>query len=106
MSFKDVGAVEALLRCRSTAGTKAADHSTFVVSEGVPVLIVLPCETFDVVLACGDWALLWPFVLVRKHMSLQVFEHTSALWQWAHALLHCLIVQVKAAPTAAAPACV
>lgn len=105
MPLEDVGTVKALLRSRSTAWAKATDHSALVVSESVPVLVVLPRESLDVVLAGGDWALLRALVLVCEHVGLQVLEHASTFWQGTHALLHRLVIQVVAASTATASAC-
>lgn len=102
MSLEDIGTVEALLCSRSTARAEAADHSALVVSESVPVLVVLPGEALDVVFAGRDRALLWPFVLVGKHVCLQVLEHASALGEWAETLLACLIVQLVTTTTLAA----
>lgn len=102
MPLEDISAIETLLCSRSTTRAEATDHGTFVVSEGVSVLVVLPCEALDVVFAGSDWALLWPLVLVGKHVCLQVFEDTSTLGKWAKTLLTCLIIQLIAATALAA----
>lgn len=101
MSLEDIGAVKALLRCRAAAWTKSADHRALVVCECVSILVVLPREALDVVLACRDWALLGPLVLVGEHVCLEVLEDTATLGKWAKTLLARLIVQLVAAPTLA-----
>jgi hypothetical protein len=70
--------------------------------ECVPVLVILPCEAFDIVLARSDWALLRPLVLVGEHMCLQVFEDSAAFGKRAKSLLTRLVVQLVAAPAFAA----
>lgn len=65
------------------------------------VLVILPRETFDVVLASRNWALFWSFILVSEHVCLQVFKDASTLWQWAHSLLTSLVVVIAASTLAA-----
>ena len=78
MPLEDVGAVEALLRCAARAWAEAAYHGALVVGKSVPVLVVLPCKAFGVVLARRDRALLWSLVLVGEHVCLQVLEVSAA----------------------------
>ena len=101
MPFEDVGAVEALLRRRSTTWTETTHHGTLVVCKGVSVLVVFPRETLYMVLAGGDGALLWPFVLVSEHVRLQVLEDTATLGKRAEPLLARLVIQLVAASTLA-----
>lgn len=102
MPLEDIGSVKALLRCRSAARTEAADHSALVVCESVPVLVVLPCESLDVVLAGGDRALLRALAAVREHVGLEVLEHASTFWQRAHALRQHLFIKIETTAAAAA----
>lgn len=59
MALEDVSAVEALFRGGAGAWAETADHCSFVVGEGVAVLVILARESLDVVLAVQDRALLW-----------------------------------------------
>lgn len=79
MSFEDVGAVETFLRGGARAGAESANHGPLVVSQGVPVLVVLASEPFVVVVAGSDRALLWPLRLMGKHVSFDVLEKSAAL---------------------------
>lgn len=47
--------------------------------KGVAVLVVLPSETFDVVLTVDNRALLGSLSLMSEHVGLQVFEGPAAL---------------------------
>ena len=67
--------------------------------EGMPVLIIFPCEAFEVVFASGDRALLRPLILVSKHVCLEIFEHTTAFWKRAKAFLPAFVIQLVAAAT-------
>lgn len=78
MSLEDVCAVEALLRRAARARAERTDHRPLVVRQGVSVLVVFACETFGVVLAGWDGALLWPLVLVSEHVRFEVFEVSAA----------------------------
>jgi hypothetical protein len=53
------------------------------------------------VLASSDGALLWPFALVGKHVSLEILRLTAAFWKRAETLLLGLIVELVAAATIA-----
>ena len=68
----------------------------------VPVLVVLPCETLCVIFTSSNRALLRPLVLVGEHVRLQVLEHSTAFWKWAHSLLPGLVIELVAAGTLAA----
>lgn len=61
------------------------------------VLVILPCETFDVVFASRDGALFRPLVLVGEHVCPQILEDTSTFWKRALALLPGFILLVSAA---------
>jgi hypothetical protein len=79
MSLEDVCTVEGFLRGRSRARAETTHHGTLIMSKGMSVFIILSGKTFDVVIASKYRALLWSFILVRKHMGLQVLEQLSAL---------------------------
>ena len=64
MTLEDIGAVKALLRGGARAGAKIAHHSALVVGQGVPILVVLACKSFLVILARNDWAFLRPLRLM------------------------------------------
>lgn len=104
MPLEDICAIKALLCRRAATRAKATNHSTLVVSKGVSVLVILSCKSLDVIFAGRDWALLWPLVLVSKHMCLEVLEDASALREWAHSLLARLIIEIEAAATLATSA--
>lgn len=74
MALKDIGAIEALLGRAATARTEAADHGTFVVSQGVPVLVVFASKPLEMVFARGNGTLLRALVLVRKKMSFKILH--------------------------------
>jgi hypothetical protein len=97
VSFEHVGAVEAFLGCRAAAWAKAAHHGALVVGKSVSVLVVLPRKSFDVVFTGRDGALLRPFILVGKHVGLQVLEDTATFGKGAKALLAGLVIQIVAA---------
>lgn len=61
VTLEDICSIEALLRRRARAGAESADHSTFVMRQGMTVLIVLSCKSLLVVLARCDGAFLWSF---------------------------------------------
>ena len=65
--------------------------------QGVSILVVLPRETLNVVLAGRDGALLWSLVLMCKHVGLQVLEDTPTLGKGAEPLLACIVIQLIAA---------
>jgi hypothetical protein len=73
-------------------------------SKSMPILIVLPREAFGVVFTGRNWAFLRPFVLVCKHVGLQILEHAPTLWQGTHALFACLVIHIVAATALAARA--
>jgi hypothetical protein len=87
VALEDIGTVERLLVGGPRAGTEATHHCSFVVGQGVPVLIVLPREPFDVVVTCLDWALLGTLILMRQHVCFQVFEDLSTVGIGAASLL-------------------
>jgi hypothetical protein len=97
MSFENVGAVEALLSRRPAPRAEAADHRPFVVCECMPVLVVLPCEAFNIVLARGDGALFRPLIQVGEHVCFQVLEDSAAFRKKAKSLFARLVVQIIAA---------
>lgn len=90
MSLEDISAVEALLCGAAATRTEAADHGTFVVSEGMSVLVVLASKALCVVLACRYWALLWTLVLVCEHMCLEILDMPSACRNRAKTLVRVL----------------
>lgn len=101
MSLEDIGAVKALLGGSARAGAETADHGTFVVRESVPVLVVLPCEALDVVLAGLNWALLRSLRLMSEHVCLQVLERPTAVGNRADALLPVFLAELVASTTVA-----
>ena len=104
MSLEDICAVERLFSRGTRAWAEATHHGALVVSKGMAVLVVLPCEALVVVFASGDGALLGPLVLVGKHVCLQILENATALWERAHALFSGLVVEFVAACALAAGA--
>jgi hypothetical protein len=92
MALEDIGAVEALLRCRAASWAKSTHHGALVVGQGVPVLVVFSREALDVVFARSDRALLRSLSTVSEHVCLQVLEDTATLGKWAKTLLARLIV--------------
>lgn len=62
----------------------------------MPVLIILASETFVVVVAGSDRALLWPLRLMGKHVSFDVLEKSATLWDRATASLFSVFVVLKA----------
>ena len=97
MSLEDISAVEALLRRSTRAGAETADHCAFVVGQGMPVLVIFARKSLDVVLASLDRTLLRTLGLMGEHVSLQVLEGTTAIWDWADSLLLVLFAQLVAA---------
>lgn len=87
VTLEDVRSVERLLGGRARAGTETTHHCPFVVGQGVSVLVVLSCKTFDVVVTGLNRALLWPLSLMGQHVRLQVFEGFPAVGMWASLLL-------------------
>lgn len=83
MSLEHVCSVEALLRSASTPRTEPTHHCAFVVCQGMPVLVILSREAFDVILAGRDRTLFRPRLLVRKHVCLEILEVTAAGGNWA-----------------------
>ena len=60
--------------------------------EGVAVLVIFASETFGVIFASDDGALLGAFGLVREHMSLQIFEDASTVWVGTPPFLFVLVI--------------
>jgi hypothetical protein len=85
MPLEDVCAIEALLGRAARAWAEATHHSAFVVRQCVSVLVVLAGETFSVVLASWDRALLRALVLMCEHVRLEVLEVPTACGIWAKA---------------------
>lgn len=63
--------------------------------QSVSVLVVLSCETLDVILASRNWALFRTFVLVGQHVCFQILEHLAAFWMRASLLLLGVAVAVS-----------
>jgi hypothetical protein len=87
VTLENIGAVKRLLSRGSRSRAEAAHHGTFVVSKGMAVFVVLPSEALDVVITCGDWALLRSLILVSEHMRLEVLERLAAVRVRASLLL-------------------
>lgn len=96
MTLEDIGAVEALLRGGAGSRAEIAHHGTLIVCQGVPVLVVLACEAFLVILARNDWTFLRSLRLMGQHMSLQIFEYSSTVRVWASASFSAIIVESDA----------
>lgn len=79
MSLEDISAIERLLGRRSRAWTETTDHCSFIMSQCMPVFVVLSGKTLDVVVTSLNRAFLWSLVLVGEHMSFQVLEDLSTL---------------------------
>jgi hypothetical protein len=43
------------------------------------VLVILSREALDMIFACRNGALFWPFCLMSEHVSLQILEGLAAL---------------------------
>jgi len=80
MALEHVRPVEALLGSGPGPRTEATDHGTLIMGQRVPIFIIFPGETFDVIIARGDWALLRPLILVGEHMRLQILKDLAAFW--------------------------
>jgi hypothetical protein len=104
MPLEYVGTVERLLSRGTGARTEPTYHGTFVVRQGVSVLVVLPGEPFVVVFASSDGALLWSLGLVGKHVRLQILEDTPTFGEGAEALFASLVIELVAASALAAGA--
>ena len=91
MSFEDVRTIERFLCRRSRTWAETTHHRTFVVSQGMSIFVVFSGKAFDVVVTCLDGAFLWSFILVRKHVRLQVLEDFAALRIRALSLLFCFL---------------
>ena len=76
VSLENIYAIEGFLMARCTRA-ESTGHNAFVMREGVPVLVVFPREAFHVIFAGGDRTLLWPFLLVSKHVCFEVLEGTA-----------------------------
>ena len=94
MSFEDIGSVEALLRWRSRPGTKATDHGSLVVGQGVSIFVVLSCKALLVVFTSQDGTFLGTFGLMCEHVGLQVFEDFAALGMRASSLFPTFLIQL------------
>lgn len=66
----------------------------------VPIFIILPGETLDVIIARGDWALLRPLILVGEHMRLQILKQLAAFWVGTSALFPAFVTVKGAVLTA------
>lgn len=58
MTLKNIGPIEGLFGRGPRSGTETANHGPFVMGQGVPILVVLARETFDVVFARKNRAFL------------------------------------------------
>ena len=74
MPLENIGAVEALFGRRARVWTESTHHRSFVMSQSMPILIVLASEALLIIFAGWDRALLGSLILVRKHMCLEIFE--------------------------------
>lgn len=86
MSFENIRAVKRLLSSGARAWAEAAHHGSFVVGQGVAVLVVFSCETFDMVIASLNRAFFGSFILMSQHVSLQILKYPSAVRVCAAAL--------------------
>ncbi len=76
--FEHICPIEKFCCRRTTGRAEPTDHDALVMREGVPILIIFPCKSFCVIIACLDWTFFHSVVLVCKHVSFQVFEDFSA----------------------------
>lgn len=83
VSFKDISAVESLLISSPKIRAEGACHAPLVMCQSMAVLVVFPCEPFDVVLASFNGTFLRALLLMGEHMCCQVFEDTTAVWMGA-----------------------
>ena len=79
MSLENISTVEALLGSRARTWAEATHHGSFVVGQGVPILVVFARETFPVVFARHNWAFFRPFALMGEHVGFEVFEEAAAV---------------------------
>jgi hypothetical protein len=96
MTLEDIGAVKGLLRSRSRAWAKPADHCALVMCESVAVLVILASETLSVVLASLNRTLLGALILVSEHVSLEILEGLATIRPSTSLLLLGLITAVLA----------
>ena len=87
MSLEHIRAIEALLGRTARPWTEAADHGSFVMCQGVTILVVFPCKAFGVVFACRDRTFLRTLILVCEHVRLEIFEVPAARRVWAEAFV-------------------
>jgi hypothetical protein len=87
VSLEHICAVEALLSRAAGAWTESADHSSLVVRQGMPVLVILAGEALSVILASRDRTLLRALVLVCEHVRFEVLEVPAARGVWAEAFV-------------------
>lgn len=97
MALENIGPVEALLGWGARAGTEAAHHSSFIMGQGVPILIVLAGEALVMVSAGHDWALFRTLGLMCEHMRLEITECSPAVREGTSALLAALLLSVSVA---------
>ena len=102
MPLEYIGTVKALLSGRAASRAETADHGALVMRQGMTVLVVLPREALDVILARCDRTLFWSLILVSEHVCLEILENTSTLRQRAETLVARLVVHLEAAAALAA----
>ena len=64
VSLENIGPVKALLGWRPRSWAEATDHGTFVVGQGVSVLVVLSSKALLIIFTGQDGAFLGPFGLM------------------------------------------
>ncbi len=96
MSLEDIRTIEAFLRGGPGPRTEVAYHRSLVVSQGVTVLVVFARETFLMIFADYDGALLRSFGLMRQHMRLEVLEVSTTVRVGASSPFFSVVIKAKA----------
>lgn len=74
VAFEEVCTTKRLFCGRTTTRTKATDHSTFIVTQSMTILVVLPSKSLDVIITGLNRAFFRSFVLMSHYMRFEIFE--------------------------------